>query len=295
MKTVKELLDSGVLDTHENWSDRLGITLEDFQKLAQWLGSVWAEEMSVVEVYAEAVEVLPNMKVVAEFFNRPREIIEFSVGVFADVKEYAREGIIDHLLKMKELQEKLIELEPIEKLRREVKELTEYVEGIGFRVRHRIIKPKHAEAMANDYEDCDLWDMVLLLPEAEEENRDTFYNHWDKLLKEALVSEILDVMPEILKSNSKHAVSRWDEAFEVLKQRAPFEQIYAHLDDFEVIKHAIDKTSEGEYPEDYSAFKEYVWERFVGIEAVIGTFYPNAKTILEKFRKDASKNTGYKP
>jgi len=161
MKTVRELLDSKELDA-QDWEHALGISYEDWQKLHHWLGSIWNEEMSVVEIYAKAVEIVPDMTGVGKFFNRPGEIIEFSVGIFADATEYLRKGPIDQLLKMKELQ--------------------------------------------------------------------------DELMK-----------------------------------------------------------SGGEYPEDYMAFKEWVWERFVGFEAVFCTMYPRAKNILEKFREDASKTTGYKP
>lgn len=93
------------------------------------------------------------------------------------------------------------------------------------------VRPSHEQALVNHYAECDLQDMIVLMKEAEQKDHDEFWSHWDKLLKDSSTGELLDALYEVLHSDAESAVARFDEVFDALKGRAPFEQMYHHIED----------------------------------------------------------------
>lgn len=119
----------------------------------------------------------------------------------------------------------------IDVIENRLEQMTEKLEETLLQVKTKGIRPTHAEALKGEYAECDLQDMIILLEEAEKEDKDSFYNHWDTLLKTSSTGELIDALFEVLQTEGKHTVSRFDEIFDALKGRAPFEQMYHHIED----------------------------------------------------------------
>jgi len=140
-------------------------------------------------------------------------------------------GVTDTIGEIEMSKEIKVPIERITEIENRLTKMTEMFEEALLQVRTKGIKPTHEKALANHYAECDLQDMIILLKEAEQEDDNAFYEHWDKLLKDSSTGELIDALYEVLQSDAKSAVSRFDEVFDALKGRAPFEQVYHHIED----------------------------------------------------------------
>lgn len=267
----------------QEWDESLGMSSDEFQTLHQFIGSKWGTEYNEEDFIREARMMVPRQKALSVFFG----VSESQVGR------------IIRGAPTKEVREIKVPLERIIEIENRLEKMTEMFEETLLQVKVKRIRPTHAEAKENEYVECDLQDMVILLEEAEKEDKDSFYSHWDILLKTSSTGELIDALTDVLQSNAKSAVSRFDEVFAALKNRAPFEQMCHHIDDLikarDKMGEELDKSSEGQYPEDYMAFKEYVWEMFKAIHAIVTTFNPRMTKLMEKAREDAKTISGYVP
>jgi len=188
------------------------MSLEEFQLLHQFIGSKWDEEYNIEKLIGEASVIVPNQKALSKFFGVPEPQLSRIVH-WAQVKEIS------------------VPLERITEIENRLEQMTEKLEETLLQVRTKRIKPTHEQALANHYAECDLQDMVILLEEADKQDDDAFYEHWDKLLKDSSTGELINALADVLQSDAEHAVTRFDEIFNALRGRAPFEQMYFDIQD----------------------------------------------------------------
>jgi len=185
------------------------MSLEEYQILHQFIGSKWDEEYNIEKLIGEASVIVSNQKALSKFFGVPEPQLSRIVH-WAQVKEIS------------------VPIERITEIENRLDYMTDKFEEMFRKVR---TKPTHEQALANHYAECDLQDMVILLEEAEQKDQDEFWSHWDKLLKDSSTGELINALADVLQSDAEHAVARFDEIFNALRERAPFEQMYFDIQD----------------------------------------------------------------
>lgn len=154
------------------------------------------------------------------------------------------------------------------------------------------------EMKKNKFAECDLTEMAALLP-VPKDVEDAFFEHWDVLIADSPICELLDAIEHIQSIPDKGYAfkkERIDEILEEVKAREPFNSLDERFDSHIKLIQSVERDLKDEFNATSrvgNKFENYITELVSGIVMFLKAKYPDDREMLDFIKRIAAEISGY--